>query len=95
MLDVDVQRSICIEFELVPVAYREPIDRVRHLKAFVVVHCEGPESAGGRRFALLEMHDMLVSSVEGLSVAVNEGGRIDRVGWQIGAKPSKSDDGSL
>ncbi|HEY5114380.1 MAG TPA: hypothetical protein VIJ00_02540, partial [Nakamurella sp.] len=49
VLEVDVQGSVVVVVQRVPVAGREPVELIRCLESLRVLHRDGPERRSGRQ----------------------------------------------
>src|SRR3546814_1691875 len=70
LLDIQVERAVGVEGQLVAVADRETVDRVGDEKLVGAVHRQRPEGVGGRNLVLVEMQDIACRAAERLTRAV-------------------------
>src|SRR5207237_10162240 len=66
VLDVNIQRAVRVEIELVAISDRVAVERVRDEEVFVVVHGKRPEGGCRRRLALVAMQYIPVCAAEDL-----------------------------
>src|SRR3546814_7510604 len=64
LLDIQVERAVGVEGQLVAVADRETVDRVGDEKLVGAVHRQRPEGVGGRNLVLVEMQDIACRAAE-------------------------------
>src|SRR3546814_4831554 len=64
LLDIQVERAVGVEGQLVAVADRETVDRVGDEKLVGAVHRQRPEGVGGRNLVLVEMQDIACRATE-------------------------------
>src|SRR3546814_7843667 len=77
LLDIQVERAVGVEGQLVAVADRETVDRVGDEKLVGAVHRQRPEGVGGRNLVLVEMQDIACRAAERLTRAVERHHRIN------------------
>src|SRR3546814_4878825 len=67
LLDIQVERAVGVEGQLVAVADGETVDRVGDEKLFGAVHRQRPEGVGGRNLVFVEIQDIACRAAERLT----------------------------
>ena len=88
ILEIKIERSVGVIGEWHPTRDGEPVQTVRHLKAFGVIQGDGPEGLHRRRGALVEMDHVVVGAIKRLASRICEIEGIDGVLGRFAPRPS-------
>ena len=88
-LNIEIERTIGIEGELVPIAKGKAVDRIGREALLFRVHRQRPEGLYRWDLVLVEMQNVTTVAPERLALGIAERCRIDGVFDRVGAETEK------
>jgi hypothetical protein len=79
VLDVEGQRTVAVELELVAVAQAEAVEPIRNPEAVMVINHDRPKGVRGRRLTLGEGEDVAVRAARRLTFTILVSRQLDHV----------------